>query len=200
MELLPYHLRHSLCHGIPGIFEEVVGTEGGDTVLIGGVAEEGEHEGGKLVRIIMAEEETGVALFDEVRHLITVAADTRETKGQGLDEDETVSLEVTRHAEDVTHVVVLGFLIEGYLTNEVVTGYGILDGVLLRADDIQFDVLALLTEELEGIIGDIATLALEVLAHEEDFVVCLRLRANQLSVNVVPPLQRVRGLRLHLAL
>ena len=169
-------------------------------MLIGGVAEEGQHEGGKLVGIIVAEEETGVALFDEVRHLVTVAADTRETKGQGLDEDETVSLEVTRHAEDVTHVVVLGFLIEGYLTNEVVTGYGILDGVLLRPDDIQFDVLALLTKESEGIVGDVATLALEVLANEEDLVVCLRLRANQLSVNVVPPLRRVQGLRLHLAL
>ena len=29
----------------------------------------------------------------------------------------------------------------------MVTGYGILDGVLLRANYIQFDVLALLTEE-----------------------------------------------------
>lgn len=113
-------------------------------MLIGGVAEEGEHEGGKLVRIIMAEEETGVAFFDEVRHLVTVAADAGETEGEGLDEDETVGLKVTRHAEDVTHVVVLGFLIEGYLTEEVVTGYGILDGVLLRTDDIQFDVFALL--------------------------------------------------------
>ena len=65
---------------------EVVGTEGGYAVLIGGVAEEGQHEGGKLVGIVVMEEETGVALFDEVRHLITVAADTRETKGQGLDE------------------------------------------------------------------------------------------------------------------
>lgn len=44
-------------------------------MLIGGVAEEGQHEGGKIVRIIVAEEETGVALFDEVRHLVTVAAD-----------------------------------------------------------------------------------------------------------------------------
>ena len=123
----------------------------------------------------MLKEETGLAILDEVGHLIAVTANAGKTKGQGLDEDETVSLEVTRHAEDVTHVVVLGFLIEGYLTNEVVTGYGILNGVLLRADDIQFDVLALLTEELEGIIGDIATLALEVLAHEEDFVVRLPL-------------------------
>ncbi len=152
-----------------------MGTEEGDTMLIGGVTEEGQHEGGKLVRIIVAEEETGIAFINEVRHLVTGATDAGKTEGQGLDEDETVSLEVTRHAEDVTHVVVLGFLIEGYLTNEVVTGYGILYGVLLRADDIQFDVLALLTEELEGIIGDIATLALEVLAHEEDFVVRLPL-------------------------
>ncbi len=68
----------------------------------------------------------------------------------------------------------------------MVTGYGILDGVLLRANYIQFDVLALLTKESEGIVGDVATLALEVLAYEEDLVVCLRLRANQLSVNVVP--------------
>ena len=82
----------------------------------------------------------------------------------------------------------------------MITGYGILDGVLLRADDIQFDVLALLTEEFEGIVGDVATLALEILANEENLVVRLRLRANQLSVNVVPPLQRVRGLRRHLAL
>lgn len=82
----------------------------------------------------------------------------------------------------------------------MITGYGILDGVLLRADDIQFDVLALLTEESEGIVGDVATLALEILANEENLVVRLRLRANQLSVNVVPPLQRVRGLRRHLAL
>ncbi len=146
---------------------EVVGTEGGDAVLIGGVAEEGEHEGGKIVWIIVAEEETGVALVDEVRHLVTVATDAGEIEGKGLDEDKAVGLEVTRHAEDVTHVVVLRFLIEGYLTDEVVTGYGILDGVLLRADDIQFDVLALLTEELEGIIGDVATLALEVLANED---------------------------------
>ena len=155
-----------------------MGAEGSDAALIGRVAEEGLHEGGKFVRIIVAEEETGVALIDEIRHLITVAADTRETKGQGLDEDETVSLEVTRHAEDVTHVVVLGFLIEGYLTNEVVTGYGVLNGVLLRADDIQFDVLALLTEEFEGIVGDVGTLALEVFANEEDLVVRLRLWAN----------------------
>jgi hypothetical protein len=126
---------------------EVVGTEGGDTMLIGGVAVEGEHEGGKFVGIFVAEEETGVALFDEVRHLVTVAADAGKTEGESLDEDKTIGLEVTRHAEDVTHVVVLGFLIEGYLTDEVVTGYGILDGVLLRADDKQFDVLALLTEE-----------------------------------------------------
>ena len=130
------------------------------------------------MRIIVAEEETGVALFDEVRHLVTVAADTGETEGECLDEDETVGLEVTRHAEDVTHVVILGFLIEGYLTDEVITGYGILDGVLLRADDIQFDVLALLTEEFEGIVGDVATLALEVFANEEDLVVRLRLWAN----------------------
>ena len=123
---------------------EVVGTEGGYAVLIGGVAEEGLHEGGMVVRIIVTEKETGVALIDEVRHLVTVAADAGETEGEGLDEDETVGLKVTRHAEDVTHVVVLGFLIEGYLTEEVVTGYGILDGVLLRTDDIQFDVFALL--------------------------------------------------------
>ena len=54
---------------------EVVGTEGGDAALIGGVAEEREHEGGKVVGIIVAEEETGVALIDEIRHLVTVAAD-----------------------------------------------------------------------------------------------------------------------------
>ena len=92
----------------------------------------------------MLEKEAGLAILDEVGHLIAVAADTGETEGECLDEDETVGLEVTRHAEDVTHVVVLGFLIEGYLTNEVVTGYGILDGVLLRTDDIQFDVFALI--------------------------------------------------------
>ena len=126
----------------------------------------------------MLKEETGLAILDEVGHLIAVTANAGKTKGQGLDEDETVSLEVTRHAEDVTHVVILGFLIEGYLTDEVITGYGILDGVLLRADDIQFDVLALLTEEFEGIVGDVATLALEVFANEEDLVVRLRLWAN----------------------
>lgn len=60
----------------------------------------------------------------------------------------------------------------------MITGYGILDGVFLRADDIQFDVLALLTEEFEGIVGDVATLALEVFANEEDLVVRLRLWAN----------------------
>lgn len=179
---------------------EVVGTEGGDAVLVGGVAEEREHEGGKFLGIIVTEEETGVALVNEVRHLVTGATDAGKTEGESLDEDETIGLEVTRHAEDVTHVVVLGFLIEGYLTDEVVTGYWILNGVLLRADDIQFDVLALLTEESEGIVGDVATLALEILANEENLVVRLRLRANQLSVNVVPPLQRVRGLRRHLAL
>lgn len=135
----------------------------------------------------MLEKEAGLAILDEVGHLIAVAADAGETEGEGLDEDETIGLEVTRHAEDVTHVVILGFLIEGYLTDEVVTGYWILNGVLLRADDIQFDVLALLTEESEGIVGDVATLALEILANEENLVVRLRLRANQLSVNVVPP-------------
>ena len=126
----------------------------------------------------MLEKEAGLAILDEVGHLIAVAADTGETEGECLDEDETVGLEVTRHAEDVTHVVILGFLIEGYLTDEVITGYGILDGVLLRADDKQFDVLALLTEEFEGIVGDVATLALEVFANEEDLVVRLRLWAN----------------------
>ena len=35
---------------------EVVGTEGGDTMLIGGVAVEGEHEGGKFVGIFVAVE------------------------------------------------------------------------------------------------------------------------------------------------
>ena len=54
---------------------EVVGTEGGDAMLISGVAEEGQHEGGKFLGIIVAEEETGVALIDEIRHLVTVAAD-----------------------------------------------------------------------------------------------------------------------------
>ena len=168
-----------------------MGTEGGYAVLIGGVVEEGEHEGSKLMRVIVAEEETGVAFIDEVRHLVTVATDAGETKGEGLDEDKTVSLEVARHAEDVTHVVVLGFLIEGNLTDEVITGYGILDGVLLGSDDIQFDVLALLTKESEDIVGDVATLALEVLTNKENLFVRLRLRANQLSVNVVP-LQAVR--------
>ena len=52
-----------------------MGAEGSDAALIGRVAEEGLHEGGKFVRIIVAEEETGVALIDEVRHLVTVAAD-----------------------------------------------------------------------------------------------------------------------------
>ena len=164
------------------------------------IVEDLEHQRGKFVRVVMLEKEAGLAILNEVGHLIAVAAYTWKAKSKCLDEDETVGLEVTRHAEDVTHVVVLGFLIEGYLTDEVVTGYGILDGVLLRADDKQFDVLALLTEEFESIVGDVATLALEVLANEEDLVVCLRLRANQLSVNVIPPLRRVQGLRLHLAL
>ena len=44
-------------------------------MLIGGVAEEGLHEGGMVVRIIVTEKETGVALIDEIRHLVTVAAD-----------------------------------------------------------------------------------------------------------------------------
>lgn len=135
----------------------------------------------------MLEKEAGLAILDEVGHLVAVATDTGEPEGKSLDEDETIGLEVTRHAEDVTHVVVLGFLIEGYLTNEVVTGYGIHDGVLLWADDIQFYVLTFLPEEFEGIIGDVAALTLEVLAHKENLVVRLRLGGNQLSVNVVPP-------------
>ena len=65
---------------------EVVGTEGGYAVLIGGVAEEGQHEGGMVVRIIVTEKETGVALIDEVRHLVTGAADAWEAEGKGLDE------------------------------------------------------------------------------------------------------------------
>ena len=65
---------------------EVVGTEGGYAVLIGGGAEEGQHEGGMVVRIIVTEKETGVALIDEVRHLVTGAADAWEAEGKGLDE------------------------------------------------------------------------------------------------------------------
>ena len=148
--------------------------------------EDAKHEQCKLLWIFIIEKQAcgiicmlrQITIFDEVWHLIAVAAYTWKAKSKCLDEDETVGLEVTRHAEDVTHVVILGFLIEGYLTDEVITGYGILDGVLLRADDIQFDVLALLTEEFEGIVGDVATLALEVFANEEDLVVRLRLWAN----------------------
>lgn len=126
----------------------------------------------------MLEKETGLAILDEVGHLIAVAANTGKTEGESFDEDNTVGFKIARHTKDITHIVIFGFLIEGYLTDEVITGYGILDGVLLRADDIQFDVLALLTEEFEGIVGDVATLALEVFANEEDLVVRLRLWAN----------------------
>lgn len=100
---------------------EVEGTEGGDAVLIGGVAEEREHEGGKFLGIIVTEEETGVALVNEVRHLVTGATDAGKTEGESLDEDKTIGLEVTRHAEDVTHIVILCFLTERYLPYEVIT-------------------------------------------------------------------------------
>lgn len=131
----------------------------------------------------MTEEETGVAFINEVRHLVTVATDAGETEGEGLDEDETVGFEVARHAKDVTHVIVLSFLIEGYLTDEVVTGNWILNGIFFRADDIQFDIFSLLPKELEGIVSDVSTLALEILANEKNLIVRLWLRVNQLSVN-----------------
>ena len=115
---------------------EVVGTEGGYAVLIGGVAEEGQHEGGKVVGIVVMEEETGVALFDEVRHLIAVAAYTWKAKGEGFDENETISLEIAGHAKHITHIVIFRFLVERYLAYKVIAFYWIVYWVLLGTDDI----------------------------------------------------------------
>lgn len=126
----------------------------------------------------MLKEETGVALFDEVRHLITVAADTRETKGQGLDEDETVSLEVTGHAEEITHIVILGFFAKWYLTDEVVTIDRMLYRICCRTNNIQFYIMSFSTKKFERFISYMTSLTLEVFANEEDLVVRLRLWAN----------------------
>lgn len=71
-----------------------------------------EHEGGKLVRVVMLKEEAGLAILNEIRHLITVSTNTRKSKGEGLDEDKAVSLEITRHTKDITHIVIFGFFVE----------------------------------------------------------------------------------------
>ena len=41
-----------------------------------------EHEGGKLVRVVMLKDEAGLAILNEIRHLITVSTNTRKSKGE----------------------------------------------------------------------------------------------------------------------
>ena len=84
----------------------------------------------------MLEKEAGLAILDEVGHLIAVAANAGKTEGEGFDENETISLEIAGHAKYITHIVIFRFLVERYLAYKMIAIYRIVYWVLLGADDI----------------------------------------------------------------
>lgn len=80
----------------------------------------------------MAEEETGVALFDEVGHLITVATNAGKSKGESFDKDQTIGLKITRHTKDITHIIISSFFVKRYLTYKMITFDWIVYWIFLR--------------------------------------------------------------------
>lgn len=109
---------------------------GGDVLGIFVIVKDLEHQRGEFLRIIMVEEETGLAILDEVGHLIAVAANAGKAKCESLDKDKTISLEIAWHTEYITNIVILGFLVERYLAYKVIAIYWIVYWVLLGTDDI----------------------------------------------------------------
>lgn len=83
----------------------------------------------------MLEKETGLAILDEVGHLIAVAANTGKTEGESFDEDNTVGFKIARHTKDITHIVIFGFFVEWYLTDEVIAINRLIYWVLRWSND-----------------------------------------------------------------
>lgn len=142
---LSYNLGDALSDSIPRIVVEILLAMREDIARKGIIVENAEHEGCKLVKVVLVEKQSRFAILDEVWHLIAVPADAWKTESEGFDENETVSLKVTRHAEDITHIIILRFLVEWHLTYEVVAFNWILYRVRLWTNNIQFDILTLLT-------------------------------------------------------
>jgi hypothetical protein len=84
----------------------------------------------------MLEKEAGLAILNEVGHLIAVAANAGKAKCESLDKDKTISLKIAGHTEYITNIVILGFLVEWYLAYKVIAIYRIVYWILLGANDI----------------------------------------------------------------
>ena len=84
----------------------------------------------------MLEKEAGLAILNEVGHLIAVPPYARESEGEGFDEDEAIRFEIAGHTEHVTHIVIFRFLVEWYLAYKVIAIFWIVYWVLLGTDDI----------------------------------------------------------------